>query len=316
MNQTVYPSDLTGGIPMVKIDGAKIRAIRESKGLTQLYLATAVGVTTDTISRWENRRYPTIKKENGLKLAEALETPLEDILDTSDQQTVQDPPDQSEEIEPPTSAKSNKPNRTLRPIFILMGSGLLVLLAIALFFLNGSQPQIAAHRILPNHSAPAQPFPVAIKVTCDSTKPVSLILKEQFPKGATLLASSPASSAFNPATGEVKWLQKITGEQFFVCLIKLEGELNRSVDFSGTLAIRSARKKEITVQGDRAITLSSSHWADSNVDGKISDEEILMVHDLFSEIEGLALDIDLIEEMWLGSGYVWQPEKNSFYIIP
>ncbi len=72
---------LAGGIPMVNIDGAKIRRIREEKGLTQLYVATVVGVTTDTISRWENRRYPTIKKENGVKLAEALESQLADIID-------------------------------------------------------------------------------------------------------------------------------------------------------------------------------------------------------------------------------------------
>lgn len=76
-----FPS---GRIPMVKIDGAKIRQLRESKGLTQLFLATSVEVTTDTISRWENKRYPTIKRENGIKLAEALEVELDDILDHSD----------------------------------------------------------------------------------------------------------------------------------------------------------------------------------------------------------------------------------------
>ena len=74
---------LAGGIPMVNIDGARIRRIREEKGLTQLYVATVVGVTTDTISRWENRRYPNIKKENAVKLAEALETRMADILITA-----------------------------------------------------------------------------------------------------------------------------------------------------------------------------------------------------------------------------------------
>jgi transcriptional regulator with XRE-family HTH domain len=47
---------LPGGIMMVKIDGSKVRRLREQKGLTQLYVATAVQVTTDTISRWENKR--------------------------------------------------------------------------------------------------------------------------------------------------------------------------------------------------------------------------------------------------------------------
>ena len=66
----------------VQIDGDAIRSIREEKGLTQLYLATVVGVTTDTISRWENRKYPSIKFENAEKLAQALEVDLEDIVDS------------------------------------------------------------------------------------------------------------------------------------------------------------------------------------------------------------------------------------------
>jgi len=27
------------------------------------------------------------------------------------------------------------------------------------------------------------------------------------------------------------------------------------------------------------------------------------------------LDLDLLEEMWLGEGYVWQPELQQFSII-
>ena len=65
----------------VDINGNKIRLIREQKGLTQLYLATVVGVTTDTISRWENRRYPSIKLDNARKLAEALEVSLDELLE-------------------------------------------------------------------------------------------------------------------------------------------------------------------------------------------------------------------------------------------
>ena len=82
MTEQNYPA----GPAMVKIDGTRVRAIREQKGLTQLYVATVVEVTTDTVSRWENKRYPTIKKENGLKLAEALEVELSEILDSGDQE--------------------------------------------------------------------------------------------------------------------------------------------------------------------------------------------------------------------------------------
>ena len=74
-------NSFSGIVPMVGIDGTKIRKLREEKGLTQLYLSTVVGVTTDTISRWENKRYPTIKLENAEKLAHALQVKLDDILE-------------------------------------------------------------------------------------------------------------------------------------------------------------------------------------------------------------------------------------------
>src|SRR6185369_18076233 len=66
--------------PVVSIDGNKIRTIREANKLTQLYVASVVGVTTDTISRWENNRYPSIKRDNALRLAGALEVDLAAIL--------------------------------------------------------------------------------------------------------------------------------------------------------------------------------------------------------------------------------------------
>ncbi len=40
------------GVAMVRISGEKLRSLREQQELTQLYLATAVEVTTETISRW------------------------------------------------------------------------------------------------------------------------------------------------------------------------------------------------------------------------------------------------------------------------
>ncbi|MCI5141735.1 MAG: XRE family transcriptional regulator, partial [Candidatus Electrothrix sp. ATG1] len=64
----------------VAIDGSKIKQIRESKGLTQDYLATVVGVAIRTVSCWENTRSPNIKRENAESVAKALEVPLEDIL--------------------------------------------------------------------------------------------------------------------------------------------------------------------------------------------------------------------------------------------
>ena len=86
MTDNVFP----GPMSMVKIDGQKIKQLREQQGLTQLYLATAVEVTTDTISRWENRRYPSIKRENGIRLAQALNVPLEDLLEEEPEELLQE----------------------------------------------------------------------------------------------------------------------------------------------------------------------------------------------------------------------------------
>jgi len=79
--EKIETTSAPGTVPMARIDGAEIRRLRESKGLTQLYLATFIGVTTDTISRWENRRYPSIKLDNAERLAQALEVNLQAILD-------------------------------------------------------------------------------------------------------------------------------------------------------------------------------------------------------------------------------------------
>ena len=90
----------------VRIDGDRIKALRLQKGLTQLYLASFVGVTTDTISRWENKKIPSIKRENALKLAEALEVSLDEILLPLDQHPSAG--NGSEESRPPRTGGLNR----------------------------------------------------------------------------------------------------------------------------------------------------------------------------------------------------------------
>ena len=76
MNQPNYDDKSS----TVCLDAAEVKRIREGQQLTQFYVSKVVGVTTDTISRWENNRYPTIRRENALKLAEALDVQLGDLL--------------------------------------------------------------------------------------------------------------------------------------------------------------------------------------------------------------------------------------------
>ncbi|HKJ64269.1 MAG TPA: hypothetical protein VJ969_02635, partial [Desulfopila sp.] len=64
------------------------------------------------------------------------------------------------------------------------------------------------------------------------------------------------------------------------------------------------------------ITLGNHHWADLDADGSISDQEILVVFDYYSDIDDFAVNIEFIEKMWLGSRYSWDEEKNQITIAP
>jgi len=309
-----FPS---GRIPMVKIDGDKIRQLRESKGLTQLFLATVVEVTTDTISRWENKRYPTIKRENGIKLAEALEVELDDILDHSGTEA------DTEELAGGTQDQADTQTATppaqffgKKPLVVAAGSVLLLFVFFLWWFLQTPQDMaVSARRILPVHTVAGQPFPVAISVSTGSSISHTLILKESLPPEAVLVSAVPKKSLVGHEAS-LKWLSKIKEKKTFAYVVKIESPSAVSAVFSGTVAVHKAPGEEIKVSGRDRISIGEYHWADSNGDGIISDEEILTVYDEFSEISGLELDIDQVEEIWLGSGYTWDTASSSFIVLP
>jgi len=302
-------TNISGAVPMVKIDGAKVRRLREAKGLTQLYLATAVEVTTDTISRWENRRYPSIKKENGIRLAEVLEVELSEILEMEEQQ---EKSPGNTVISSSISPSKMDWRRAVK--HVLIGGFLLLLLFIFINFrLSSDQKEqfLVAYRILPARSIATQPFPVVIELLAKDEESKSIILKESLPVGSIVLKTLPPVTTVDRLGHELKWLQKINGRTRFTYLVKLNPTTRKSVDFSGTVAIGLG--DVVAVQGNNRMLIDHSHWADSNGDLIISDTEILYVYDQFSEIEGL--DITRIEKMWSASGYRWNKEKEMFEII-
>jgi transcriptional regulator with XRE-family HTH domain len=308
-----------GGIQMVKIDGTKVRRLREQKGLTQLYVATAVQVTTDTISRWENKRYPSIKKENCVKLAEALEVPLEDILDqreeSIDLETGQEPSQASE--------LAAAAPQTRNPLLLVCGT-ILAATALAVagwyFLLQPGEQVITARRILPRHCLPGQPFPVIIEVAAAPQRPVALILREILPAKAELKKTSPSLSApagkGQQSDKELKWLEKINGSTRFIYTVTLQGSPGESFHFSGDIAVSQDSEKARAVVGNDTITTGAHHWADANADGVLSDKEMLVVHDQYSGAEKLGVDIAKIEKIWQGSGYRWDDKKSAYEILP
>jgi hypothetical protein len=69
------------------------------------------------------------------------------------------------------------------------------------------------------------------------------------------------------------------------------------------------------IAGNNRIEFAPFHWADSNKDNYIDDLEILAVYEDYSDATGLDLEMDLIEDIWFGSGYTWNKETMQFEII-
>ncbi len=298
---------MKSGIAMVRISGTKIRALREEQNLTQLYLATVVEVTTETISRWERKDSPTIKEENALKLAEALAVSLETILAVDDQEETE-----NEQL-------LEKIRTIRRPVVIaaILVASLSVFFFIYLFFSGSSVARFSAKRLLPDHGTTGHPFPVVIRVDSLSHESSSLLLKEQLPSGCRVLQTTPV--AVVASDGFIKWIdKKASGKRDFAYLASCEATetVRETFFFEGTLFVRQSRRQENPVSGNDRFRLSVFHWADTNRDNSIDDEELLAVYDDFASAEGMLEEMDEIESIWMGSAYRWDSQRAVFEIIP
>lgn len=329
-----------GTVPMARIDGAAIRRLRESKGLTQLYLATVIGVTTDTISRWENRRYPSIKLDNAERLAQALAVELQAILEQGPAEEppavapraaeeVEAPPLPSEPPPPPAepapaaapAAASTEPPRRPSPPWHL----LLILLAavggLVLWWLTPPAPPgmtVVAERILPDHIPAGQTFPVLIRVTTSQPGSVSLILKEGVPPGCRAGKSGePPFTSVDAKGGALKWISR-TDKQVTTFAYLVQSPAKAADDdqlrFHGEVTLNQRDQTQAAITGAATITIAPYHWADLDGDNAIDDEEILAVYDRYSILTELDFDRDLIDAIWAASGYAWE-RKTGKYVV-
>ena len=305
---------------MVKIDGGKIRSLREQQGLTQLYLATAVEVTTDTISRWENRRYPTIKKENALKLAEVLEVGLEELLDTSEEEVVEEETSRTKESEDLDASTGEAPRLMprKRPFGIIVMVCLLIVFSTWFLYSSYNDQHIEAFRLMPAHTAPGQPFPVVIKIESNDPKPSSFILREMLPSGAILVESQKSiPAAVDHKTGEMKWINKVKDKMVLGYSLRYDDSAeHKELTMKRTVTLRKFAGKGEAIAGNNRIVFAPFHWADTNKDNYIDDLEILAVYEDYSDATGLDLEMDLIEDIWFGSGYSWNGVQKRFEITP
>lgn len=314
--------------PMVRIDSGKVRRLRESQGLTQLYVATGVEVTTDTISRWENRRYPAIKRENAVRLADALNVSLEEILQPEEElpeaATTQGPEGEHGGTAPPSKSseaiREEGPSRarnlvrSLWPIFLL----LLVALGLA-WHLLGRPPQakVVAHRLLPPYAAPGKPFPVLITVEATPPGTFSLILRETLPSGCRLFEAEPAYTSVDQITRSLSWIFQARQPRSTVAyLAELDSGTPEGAEFrfTGTVRARQGDRTMLTIEGPDLLQARYVHWTDANGDGAIDDQEILAVYDELETVGGLDYGKEEIEKLWSGGSYHWDKATREFRV--
>jgi hypothetical protein len=154
---------------------------------------------------------------------------------------------------------------------------------------------------------------VLIKITGAPAKATGLIIKETIPDKGTIRATSPKVAAGGLKNNQIKWLKKIESAGLYAYVASVSGKEEETVIFNGTAAIRGDTESPIT--GNNTIVIGHYHWADTDMDNVISDDEILAVYDKYSEITDIDFDIDLIEEIWLGSEYLWDSASGTFKII-
>ncbi len=300
MDSSAEKTDKTP-LPGVAVDGQRVRAVREEKKLTQLYVASVVGVTTDTISRWENNRYPSIKRENAEKLAAALEVPLEAIL--------------RREEEPPAPA----PVPPARRSRWLVAALAIVVFAGGIIGYRLLLPPFTAKRWLPPFTPPGEVVPVQIKVNRAGGAQEGFIVRERLPAGWRFVAASPAPAPEKTPGSELKWLIPSGSGPVTVSYTAVPPAtppLRSAATFAGTIVVHAGGvSRSETIGGSSSLTIAPFHWADRNGDGRIDDNEIMPAYYLTEEMKGLGLDWKEIETIWGAKGYRWDGPQRRFGVV-
>ena len=175
--------------------------------------------------------------------------------------------------------------------------------------------EFTIRRVVPEHFVAGQPFPVFLHINAATEQPTSVIVQEVLPAETQLVASEPPISGQDRRANAVKWLRKINGPTMFAYTVSSKSSLQGTIIFDGHLKLAGTDIPEMTIDGDRQTTTGSHHWADSNRDNRISDEEILVVYDLIGSDPQIGIDMDLIETIWLGDGYLWHPGQQRFTVL-
>ena len=305
----------------VDINGNKIRLLREQKELTQLYLATVVGVTTDTISRWENGRYPSIKPDNARKLAEAFGVSLEELLEDTPESVALAAEAEEPQVVANGAAAAGLADipvclRIFRGRWQVLAAGLLVALAgaAAIYFLLGTSFAVCAVRVLPPHTAPGAPFPVVIRLSGEVDAPNTVLVRDELTGDAEALG--PAIDGEAKQFGKnPRWIGHLwRGRGAFAYLVQPGKKLSAGdeIRFKGDIIAGEGQTSGTAIDGISRIRLAPYHWADTDKDYVISASEIREAYATYSVRGQSLINFSEIEELWVAGRYTWNKKTQSF----
>lgn len=297
------------------IDGKKLRLLRERQKLTQLYLATSVEVTTETISRWENNKHPTLKRENAEKLAEVLDVALDELLKDALQAAWEPDPLPGTEVD---AGRESVGKLGRRGLWALLGVVLPVVAGGIWWWATASSPpSLRVSRYLPAAVLPGQPFPVVLRIEAKGAA-LPLMIREHLPEQCRLVSALPVCMHVGQNGRQLKWVVGTEGSQTQSIVYLVQPEplpLGRQLSLTGDLVTGRRRAEEIPVQGGRSTTIAAYHWADDNQDHRIDDAELLSVFELLPQAEALGLDVEAIKTIWAGGGYRWDGQQGRIVLL-
>ena len=287
----------------VAIDGDRVRQIREEKALTQLYVAEVVGVSVDTVSRWENKRTQAIRADNVRALAAALEVPVEDITLAENTQ---------EEAVSPGKGRH-------RALLATLAVAVLVAGAVVWWHWEDASPELVAMRRLPAYTAPGTAVPVVVRARVVAGEVGRMVLREQLPPGWQFVGAAPAPDQGPDTSGRLRWIVPVNEGRTTVAYVVRapagapESSAHR---FTGEVVTAGKEGRNVTVGGEERIDLEYIYWADEDGDFQVGDGEVLDALERLETVPDLGVDTGDRRALWGADEYEWDREARAFRAIP
>lgn len=292
----------------VKLDGTRLKRLREEKSLTQLYVAEVVGVTVDTVSRWENNRTASVRRENVTSLAAALGVEPTELLRREEEAEGREPA-------PTEPVKTPHPARNAYRLFAaaLLPLGLLV----GWYYFSQGENGVSSRRFAPSYLAPGTLAPVGITVSSPDRSLKSVVVSETLPPGWLLTGANPQPDSGSPADNSYKWILPLAdGAAVVTYVVKApdDGKESSRHRFSGAVVSAREGSGEASTLGGNSVDLEYVHWADGDADFRIDDGEVLRALELLDRVRDLGPDPADLRRLWGAGVYRWDAGRKGFFV--